>query len=105
MGKKRRMMAKPQKFGAKFANHPRMVDQSNQQVVEEITPVVEEVETPVLDIVEEEISPKPKAKPKAKVSSFFIPLKNKAANPNPIKLKPTRLALCGISPCENRATC
>ena len=71
MGKKRRMLAKPQKFGTKFANHPRMAERSNQQAIEEMPPVVEEVETPVLDIVEEEIAPepKPKAKPKAKPRS------------------------------------
>jgi hypothetical protein len=70
MGKKRRMMAKPQKFGTKFANHPRMAERSNQQAIEEMPPVVEEIETPVLDVVEEEIAPKPKpkAKPKAKAA-------------------------------------
>ena len=73
MGKKRRMMAKPQKFGTKFANHPRMADRSNQQVVEEMAPVVEEIETPVLDIVEEEIAPEPKPKPKAKPKAKAAP--------------------------------
>ena len=73
MGKKRRMMAKPQKFGTKFANHPRMAERSNQQTAEEMPPVVEEVETPVLDVVEEEITPEPKAKPKAKPRAKAAP--------------------------------
>ena len=73
MSKKRRMMAKPQKFGTKFANHPRMAERSNQQAIEEMPPVVEEVETPVLDVVEEEITPEPKAKPKAKPRAKAAP--------------------------------
>ena len=62
MGKKRRMLARPQKFGTKFANHPRMAERSNQQAIEEMPPVVEEVPTPVLDMVEEEVAPEPKEK-------------------------------------------
>ena len=69
MGKKRRMIAKPQKFGTKFANHPAMAALSNQQVADEMAPVVEEIETPVLDAVEEEIAPKPKAKAKPKTKA------------------------------------
>ena len=60
MGKKRRMIARPQKYGAKYAKHPALSGASEEEtpaVQPKVDPVVE---TPVLKLAEEAIE-KPKA--------------------------------------------
>ena len=52
MGKKRRMIANPQKFGRKYANHP-AVKAHTVTTTTVATPVVEEVATTVTPVVEE----------------------------------------------------
>jgi len=78
MGKKRRMIAKRQKFGAKFANHPRIATLSNQEQIEELVPVAEEVPTPVLEKVVAELKSVPEPK-----SEFIAP------KPEKVTLKAT----------------
>ena len=79
MGKKRRILAKPQKFGEKFTSHPRLAVQSNQEQIEELPLAVEEVSAPILGAVEEEVVSAPKAKAtRKKVASKRKPATAKA---------------------------
>ena len=65
MGKKKRMIAYPQKFGRKFASHPRVIAaQSNQEKIEELPSVSEEVPTPILEEVAAELQPAPEPETK-----------------------------------------
>ena len=64
MGKKKRMIAYPQKFGRKFASHPRVATpQSNQEQIEELPSITEEVPTPILEEVAAELQTAPETAP------------------------------------------
>ena len=82
MGKKRRLIANPQKFGAKYKAHP--ASPKTTDVTEE--PVAEPVAEPV---VEEEViqAPTLKAPPKTKTSEKAVP---KPAYQKGIKKKSTK---------------
>ena len=61
MGKKRRLLRYPKKFAAKYSL-ARGAQESNEERIGELPPVVEEVSTPVLDAAKEEKVLKPTLK-------------------------------------------
>jgi hypothetical protein len=75
MGKKRRMIARPQKYGAKYAKHPALSGASEEEapaVQPKVDPVVE---TPVLKLAEEAIEKPKAAKKKAPAKKVSKPRK------------------------------
>ena len=75
MGKKRRMIARPQKYGAKYAKHPALGGVSEEEahtVQPKVDPVVE---TPVLKLAEEAIEKPKAAKKKATAKKVSKPRK------------------------------
>jgi|15BtaG_2_1085339.scaffolds.fasta_scaffold00080_5 hypothetical protein len=80
MGKKRRMIAHPEKYGRKFASHPALSRVTNQEQAEELPAVVAETPTPVLKAAKEELAPKPKtaAVPKKRVATRSRTVKPRA---------------------------
>ncbi len=75
MGKKRRIIAKPQKFGKKHINHPLVKAGLSPEEVEEV--VIEPKSPPVV----EEVKPEPKPEPKKVEVKKEEPRKRKRKTP------------------------
>ena len=61
MGKKRKMIAYPQKFGRKFEAHPTAAGVSNQQKIAELDAATQEVPAPAPQVVDSDLASTPDA--------------------------------------------